>query len=356
MPVAKAHLGGLYRTNLHERRRRGYLRLDMNEGVPGLPADFVRAVWAECDAEFLATYPEYGTIQEKIANHNQVSPENIILANGSDAAIKYLFDAYVSPGDKILLTDPTFAMYSVYCRMFAAQPLVLSCQPDLTFSAEEFRRQIVPDLRLAVVVNPNNPTGYAFPPNQLLELIQEAYRHDVLMVVDEAYFYFYPESMVKEIVHFDNLIVLRTFSKLCGLAAARLGYAVACPSIIDNLRKVQPTYDVNGIALMLAEKLLDDPGLIQDLIQDAADGKNFLLRQLAAAGIEHLAGQANFVLIKCDGRAPKLAEILEREKILVGFGFQNIHMQDYLRITVGSKKIMAQFWQTFIKIWDSYVG
>lgn len=356
MPVAKAHLGGLHRANLHERRRRGYLRLDMNEGVPGLPEDFVKAFWAGCDAQFLATYPEYGAIQDKIACHNQVSPENIILSNGSDAAIKYVFDAYVSPGDKILLTDPTFAMYPVYCRMFAAQPLVLSCQPDLTFSAEDFRRQISSGLRLAVVVNPNNPTGYAFPPNQLLELIQEAYRHDVLMVVDEAYFYFYPESVVEEIGHYDNLIVLRTFSKLCGLAAARLGYAVASPAIIDNLRKVRCTYDVNGIAVALAAKLLDNPGLIQNLIQDAAAGKDFLVRQLAEAGIEHRAGQANFVLIKCDGRAPELAKKLEREKILVGFGFQNIHMQDYLRITVGSKKIMAQFWGKFIQIWDSYAG
>jgi histidinol-phosphate aminotransferase len=356
LPVAKAHLDGLHRVNLHERGRSGYLRLDMNEGVPGLPDDFVKAVWAECDAQFLATYPEYGTIQEKIASHNQVSPQNIILSNGSDAAIKYLFDAYVSPGDKILLTDPTFAMYPVYCRMFAAKPVVLSCQPDLTFSAEDFQRQISRGLRLAVVVNPNNPTGYAFPHQQLLELIQEAYRNDVLMVVDEAYSYFYPESVVAEIGHYDNLIVLRTFSKLCGLAAARLGYAVAAPAIIDNLRKVRPTYDVNGIAVALALKLLDTPRLIQKLIQDAAEGKDFLVRQLAEAGIEHQAGQANFVLIKCPGRASELANTLEQEKILVGFGFPNIHMQDYLRITVGSKKIMAEFWRIFSKIWDSYAS
>lgn len=146
------------------------------------------------------------------------------------------------------------------------------------------------------------------------------------------------------------------YSKFCGLAVGRFGYAVAPPAIIDNLRKVRSTYDVNGIAVALATKLLDNPGLIQNLIQGTAAGKDFLVRQLAEAGIEHQAGQANFVLIKCDGRAPELAQNLEREKILMGFGFQNIHMQGYLRITVGSRKIMAQFWRKFIQIWDSYAG
>jgi histidinol-phosphate aminotransferase len=356
MPEAKPHLADLYRTNPHDHSRQGFLRLDMNEGVPGLPEDLVQAVWAGTGARYLAAYPEYEALQEKIARHNGVSPENILLSNGSDGAIKYLFDAYVRAGDQVLLTDPTFAMYPVYCRMFDARPLVLPCREDLSFAGDDFRQQLSGDIRLAVVVNPNNPTGYAFPPDELLALIREAGKRDVLLVVDEAYFYFYPETVIHEIGRGDNLVVLRTFSKLCGLATARLGYAAASPAIIDNLRKVRPTYDVNGLAVALAEKLLDNPQVIQDLIKGTLGGKEYLVGQLREAGIEHRAGQANFVLIKCQGRAPELAAKLKDEKILVGYGFQNPYLHDYLRVTVGRREAMEIFWEKFVGLWHSLNG
>lgn len=356
MPVAKAHLAGVHRSNPHSGSRREYLRLDMNEGVPGLPEDFIKASWAEIDAQVLAAYPEYEALRDKIAHHNGILPENILLSNGSDGAIKYIFDAFVSPGDRVLLTDPTFAMYPVYCRMFAAQPVVLSCGADLSFSAEDFRRLLSEDCRLAVAVNPNNPTGYAFPPAELLSLIQEAQTRDVLLVVDEAYFYFYPETVIGEINRFDNLVVLRTFSKLCGLAAARLGYAAASPAIIENLRKVQPTYDVNGLAVALAEKLLDRPEIITHLIKGTAAGKEFLLQKLASAGIDHRAGEANFILIRCNNRLPELIKVLAAENILVGGGFSHPHLQNYLRVTVGRQEIMEIFWEKFIYHWRSLNG
>jgi histidinol-phosphate/aromatic aminotransferase/cobyric acid decarboxylase-like protein len=99
------------------------------------------------------------------------------------------------------------------------------------------------------------------------------------------------------------------------------GYAVASPAIIDNVRIVRSIDDVTGIVVAPAAKLLDNPGLIQSLIQGPAAGKNFWVRQLAEAGIKHQAGQANFVLITCDGRDPALPQNLVREKILVGFGY-----------------------------------
>src|SRR3989338_8780931 len=105
MIKAKEHLKKLYRTKLDNKSRRYFLRLDMNESVDGLPKNFIKKVFSRIGARYLAAYPEYEALEKKIALHNRLSPRNICISNGSDAAIKYIFDAYVSTGDKILITN-----------------------------------------------------------------------------------------------------------------------------------------------------------------------------------------------------------------------------------------------------------
>lgn len=354
MPKPKKPLVDLYRTKPPAYSRHDYLRLDMNEGVHGLPADFIKRALTGIDGHWLATYPEYHALQTKIAAHNGLVPENIILSNGSDAAIKYIFDAYVSPGDRILLTDPTFAMYPVYCRMFATEPLTVPYRPDLSFPWDEFRARLGPGVRLAVVVNPNNPTGYALPPSQIIDLVAHAAQYKILVVVDEAYFYYYPGTVIQAVKDFQNLIVLRTFSKLCGMAALRLGYAAASAPVIENLRKVRPTFDINGLAVRFGERLLDHPEVIQALIRETMAGKDFLAQKLAAAGIQYRDGDANFVLINCNGKVDDIVKELAEEKILVSGGFRNESLKDYIRVTVAKKELMEEFWPVFIKIWKHH--
>jgi histidinol-phosphate aminotransferase len=356
MPKPKKPLVDLYRTKPPAYSRHDYLRLDMNEGVPGLPADFIERALTGIDGHWLATYPEYHALHTKIAAHNGLVPENIILSNGSDAAIKYIFDAYVSPGDRILLTDPTFAMYPVYCRMFEAEPISVAYRDDLSFPWEEFIDRMGPDVRLAVVVNPNNPTGYALPPSRIIELVAHAAQYKILVLVDEAYYYYYPGTVIQAVKDFQNLVVLRTFSKLCGMAALRLGYAGACPAVIENLWKVRPTFDINGLAVRFAERLLEDPEIIQGLIRESRTGKDFLVQKLAAAGIQYRDGDANFVLINCNGKVDDIIKGLAAEKILVSGGFRHESLQDYIRVTVAKRELMEEFWPVFIKIWKHHCG
>jgi histidinol-phosphate aminotransferase len=282
-----------------------------------------------------------------------VRPENIVLANGSDAAIKYLFDAYVSPGDRVLLTDPTFAMYPVYCAMFQAQPITVAYRADFSFPWEEFREHLSPGLRLAVLVNPNNPTGTALSASQVLTLAKDAAASDILFLVDEAYFYFYHETVIQQVRALPNLIVLRTFSKLCGLASARLGYAAVCSEIAANLRKVRSTFDVNGLAVKFGEKILDTPDLLPRLVQEVQEGRAFLAGKLTEKAIPHRTGQANFILIQCGvGRVTELIEGLKEAGILVAGGFTNPILRDYIRVTVGGKGVMKSFWKKFVMIWE----
>lgn len=352
MPKIKPHLKNLYRISDITESRKGYLRLDMNESVSGLPDDFIRQVLSAIDPESLAAYPEYNRLQEKIARYNNLMPDNICLSNGSDAAIKYIFDTYILPQDNVLITDPTFAMYKVYCEMFNAKVLMVEYNEDLSFPLEKFLSAISQDIKLAVVINPNNPTGTALDYGSLLTIIKRASDCDVLTIVDEAYFYFYPNSVIEEIKNYNNLIVLRTFSKLCSIASLRIGYAAASPQIIVDLKKVRPTYDINGTALLFAENIIDSPGIIKKLVEDTDEGKKYLAGRLNREAIDCKEGAANFILIKCHNRVNEVITRLREKNILINGNFKQDFLKDYIRVTVGNKGVMEKFWDSFIEIWN----
>ena len=350
----KPHLQKVYRTPFQEKSRQPFLRLDMNENPDGLPEEFVREVLKYIDANSLSMYPEYTSLIAKIAEHNNVESENICISNGSDGAIKYVFDAYISTSDQVLLTVPTFAMYPVYCEMFDARPVFIPYRDCFSFPLKQFLEGICEDIRLAILVNPNNPTGVAISRPNFLEIINRCFDNDVLLIVDEAYFYYYDKTFMQDIKNYNNLIVLRTFSKVCALAGARIGYAAASPEIIKNLHKVKPTYDVNGLAVLFSEKILNESQLIEQEIENARKGKKFLVNQLRQNGIEYVAGEANFVLLKCPGFVEKLVDELRKKHILVSGGFKQDFLKDYLRVTVGGIHTMRYFLDIFLTLWTKF--
>lgn len=349
----KPHLKDLYRTDPDKISRKGCLRLDKNEGIPGLSDDFIKGVVSCIDPDFLSRYPEYGGLPAKIAAVNNLEAGNICLSNGSDAAIKYIFDAYVSAGDGILLTDPTFAMYPIYCEMFGARPVTVEYKSDMAFPFEGFMDKLSSEVRAAVIVNPNNPTGSLAGRDLLISVIDKAARNDTLVIIDEAYFYFNDSSMIEEVKNYENLIVLRTFSKLFSIAAVRLGYAAASARIVTDLKRVKPTYDVNSMAALFGEKILENPDIIRDLMSKVRGGKDYLVRRLSEENIEYRDSRANFILIRCPGRADEMVNRLAGRKILVGGGFKQAFLKDYIRITVGDEKVMSVFWDAFIRIWKT---
>lgn len=351
MPWIKPHLRNLDRTHLMGRiDREDLLLLDINEGS-GLPVPFIRKVLCEINPRLIATYPEYEVLSNKIALHNNLKPQNICLSNGSDAAIKYIFDAYISPGDKIVFAEPTFAMYPIYCKMFNAQKKAVGYNSDLSFPLKKFIAELRPGIKIAIIVNPNSPTGCALKEEDLLLIIKKASMRNILVVVDEAYFYFYRQSVIEYVNKFKNLIVLRTFSKLCSMASLRLGYAASCPQIVADLMKVRPTYDVNGLAVLFVEKLLDNSYLINKLLDVSYAEKKYLMQRLFRSGIEYREGSANFVLINCGRRADEIRQRLKGSRILVGGGFKQEFLKDYIRVTIGNAAAMRRFWRSFIKAW-----
>jgi histidinol-phosphate aminotransferase len=355
MPSMKPHLEGLHRTAPKTESRLPFLRLDMNENPDGLPAGFVRDVLTGIDADYLSAYPEYAPLAQKIAVHNAIAEDNIIITNGSDGAIKTIFEAFVSPGDTVLFTDPTFAMYPIYCGMFNAKPLRIPYKADLSFPTEPYLDAIGPQIAMAVVVNPNNPTGSVLTTTDMERILDRCLECGVLLIMDEAYYYYYNGTAIRRISDFPNLLVLRTFSKICGLAAARIGYAAGDPKIIQQLFTVKPSFDTNGVAVRFAEALLDHPEIVNHALSRTRQGMAFLIDQFQIHGIPFRDGHANFVLVHIPDRVSEMVTRLKKNGVLVGGGFSQEHLKNYLRVTVGSKEKMEQFLKPFLSLWSEIV-
>ncbi|MBZ0165417.1 MAG: histidinol-phosphate aminotransferase family protein [Candidatus Omnitrophica bacterium] len=350
MTDVKACIESLVRIQPDNEARESCLRLDLNENVGGLPEDFVRGVLSRVDAEYLATYPKYRRLREQIAGLHNLNANNISLGNGSDGSIKYLYESYIAAGDRVLLTDPTFAMYQVYGDMFEARTVSVPYNADFTFPMESFKCALTDNIKLAVLVNPNNPTGTALNRKDMESIVKQARDHNVMLLVDEAYHYFCDDTAMPLITKYPNLIVLRTFSKLCALAATRIGYAAGPADIIGNIEKVKPTYDVNGLGVLFAQALLDQPEIIEQLIQKFQKARDHLQQRLSAAGIPFRAGNANFTLIDVGQNAAEVLDKLREKKILVGGGFAQPNLANYIRVTIGDISAMDIFVNTLLPI------
>ena len=348
MAQPKEHLIDLYRGVICPFSRYDFLRLDMNESVEGLPESFLREVLDKIGPEDIASYPEYDEITAMVAAYVDFGRENVLVTNGSDAAIKHLFEAYVDADDNVLFTDPTFAMYPVYSKIFRAREVAVPYKNDLSFPFDAFRQAIEHYRpKLAVVVNPNNPTGSRVEQKIIRKLAQACHKQGSLLVVDEAYFHYSEETAVDLISEFDNVAILRTFSKLGGLAGLRIGYTLSHADVISAMGKVKSTFDVNCLAVAMAKALLSSPEILHTQLTAVSEGKKWLIDKLKDRGVPYVAGHANFVLIDCGERCLDVAEALKRNNILVGVGFKQPFLRKYIRVTLAGPDIMERFWEAF---------
>ncbi|MFH1581666.1 MAG: histidinol-phosphate transaminase [Pseudomonadota bacterium] len=324
----------------------GYLRLEKNEGLVPFPKEFIQEIQRAITADYISKYPELSSLYGSIAGWVGQNRENIYLTAGSDAAIKTVFEVFVSPGDKIAILHPTYAMYYVYARMFQAKLLEIECKEDLSFSVDEILSCIKNEkLRLICLANPNSPTGTVIPPDRLEEIIKLASEHSTVVLVDEAYYLFYPESSSRLVNQYPNLVVTRTFSKALGLASARLGFVVGSKDMIAALHKVRPMYEVNALGAIFVEKLLEHPEIIDRNISLTLAGKKYLEAELDKLGLRYFKSQANFVLIEVGSfeRSSEIVKKLRERKILIKGSFGHKYLRNCIRVTVGTSEQMSLF-------------
>ena len=331
-----------------EQGRYDYARYDMNENPEGLPQWFVDEVLAEITPEFLATYPEHDKFREMYAKYIGVNPENVAVTNGSDMAIRFAMEVFARKGASVVTVAPSFEMYWVNCTMLGLKHVPVSYEPDLTMNVDKIIEAIDENTDIVVLLNPNNPVGNVYTEEEARRIIERAREVEAVVIVDEAYHYFYQHTFLPFIHEYDNVMVFRTFSKLLSLAAVRLGMMIGNETLIGYARKSMPSFEVNAIALKFGEHMMQHTELIEELMHTEAEGKAYLVEELSKRGYETNVSHGNFVFIVPKKPAAEVALALREKKILIKT-FGNEFLKKYVRISTGSKKSMKYFLDAFLE-------
>lgn len=333
-----------------EQGRYSYFRYDMNENPEGLPKKFVKKVLKEITPQFLSVYPEPDKFLNKYARFIGAEYENVLTTNGSDMAIRYLLETFGEKGKEVVTVSPSFEMYRINCSILGLKHKPVQYNDDLTINIDSIVNAINKNTRIVVLLNPNNPVGNVYSEEEVEKVISRCREFGAILIIDEAYHYFYEKTFLNYALKEENVVVLRTFSKLMSLASCRLGVIISNPQIIHFVKNARMTFEVNAVALLFAERLLDNPQIIDQLIKTEKEGKEYTLETLKKYGYWCKDCKGNFILVKPKTGAKIVAEKLEKEKKVLVHSFGNDLLKDYLRVSVGSKTAMQIFIKALVEV------
>lgn len=330
--------------------RGAYIRLDQNENPDGVPQWLFDEVMKKVTPEFLSIYPEDTALTEKYAYHFGLKPENVTLTDGSVVAMGYVLKVFGEPGKNLICATPTFGMYKVYADMQGMNTIFVHYEDDYTFDINKMLDQIDDNTGLVSLVNPSMPIGNVYSEEDIRKVILKAKEHNAQVIIDEAYYYFYDKTSLELIKEFDNVIILRTFSKMLSLPAVRMGVIISNPDNIQYVNNYKPHYTINSVALAFGEAIIDNHDkVVKELTVKFQAGKEYLLNALDEAGYSYLPTEGCFICVYPKKKtAEEITEELKNKGILIFCGKGD--SAGFLRITIWDKKYMKMFMDALVEI------
>ena len=291
-------------------------------------------------------YPDGNAYYLKIAlaNHWNISPENLILGNGSNEVLQIIGETYISPDDEVVYSESAFIVYMLVAKIFGAKSVVTPMR-DHDQDLDAMGAAITDKTKAVFIANPNNPTGTIVAKDQT-ERFMERVPEDILVVFDEAYYEYVNRLDYLQTLPYihdgRNVIITRTFSKIYGLAGLRIGYGIAKPEIIETMNRVRQPFNCNSVAQAAACAALNDVEHVQRSQEINASGKTYLYEALDKMGLGYVETEGNFILVHLGKSGQETADALLQKGIIVrpvaGYGFPNS-----VRVTIGLPEETERF-------------
>lgn len=312
------------------------IRLDANESFIKLNEDLLEEMKEVINSALFNRYPDADSerVCTLYANYAGVSSDNIMAGNGSDELIQIIVNTFVEQGEKVVILNPDFSMYSFYTEVGGGLPIFVESDEEFQVETEKLLEKIKEvNPKMVILSNPNNPTGGIIEREKLIRLVEES---SCLVVIDEAYYEFYGESLVDVVNKYDNLIILRTCSKAAGMAAIRLGFLITNVELLRELKSVKPPFNVNSISQSFGEVILKNSEIIDLNSSEIIQGRELLLEELSRfKELKLFKTKANFVLLSYEEAEALNSELLKKGIKIRSFG--DGRLKSCLRITIGSK-------------------
>ena len=316
-----------------------YIKLNTNES-PFKPSPLVYEALNRCEIDKLPLYPdpECGSLTKKLADYYGFDEENIFIGNGSDEVLNFAFMAFCQNG--VAFADITYGFYKVFADLHGIETQIIPLKDDFSISADDYK-----SLGKAVfIANPNAPTGMALSLSDIEKIV--ASNTNNVVIIDEAYVDFGGESAVNLVKKYDNVLVVRTYSKSRSLAGGRLGFSIGGKEITADLKKLKYStnpYNINRLTLLAGEASIDDEKYFRDNINKIIENREYTSKELKNMDFEVLPSKTNFVFARSkniDGE--RLYKLLKKNGILVRH-FNKKRIEDFIRVTLGRKEQLRAF-------------
>jgi len=329
----------------------GSIKLASNENPLGPSPLAVQAIMDKVHT--LHRYPDGSGyhLKKKLSEKYGLPPSWIILGNGSNELIELIIRTFLSPGEQVIQAFPTFLVYE---KMVKGAGGHITSVPLTNFGVnlKEISKAITPRTKIIFINNPNNPTGSFLLKEEMLTFLREI-PDDIIVALDEAYIEFSSDKRgangLELIKEHPLLVVLRTFSKLYGLAGLRIGYGFASEKIIDYMNRVRQPFNANSLAQAAASAALEDVEFVSQTLRTVREGLRYLYKGLDEMGVEYIRSQTNFFLVKVPEGGKRIYELMLKEGVIVR-AMDSYGLPDYIRINAGLQEENERFIRTLRKV------
>ncbi|MCH7498561.1 MAG: histidinol-phosphate transaminase [Nitrospinae bacterium] len=326
------------------------IKLHANENSFPPPPEILKLFEDVFKATELNRYPDPDCrpLKQTLSKRLGVAPENLAIGNGSDELIQILLQVFCDPEDTVGFPDPTFAMYAIIAQGMGLKSQIHPLDDQWDFKAEPFLETLeTSGVRIAFLSYPNNPTGNCFSASEVQKVIEN---FSGIVVVDEAYYDFARKTFLSELPRHNNLVILRSLSKI-GLAALRVGYAVADPVIIDQIDKIRLPYNSNSLSQNLTDRLLNHFAPVQQQIDKLLMERDRMIDALSKfRQLTVYPSDANFVLFRVEQDSAALFKRLMDQDILIRDLDSHPRLKNCLRVTIGTPEENQAFLEQMAQI------